>query len=172
MNCFAKIAVTYRESSRPDSLRWLFRKRDADFLTVMRAGCGRKVFKSSRFASYSSSSLRLKSSAFSQLRVLALRGMIGPADPRMPLIHFGLWAMTACVGEITGEHSSVRRSLGSRLRVRYIPTKRATEPQIIFAAHSAYRGRASTLPVSGRLHRACLPMSGAGSQQGPWRLPR
>jgi thioredoxin reductase (NADPH) len=39
--------------------------------------------------SYSSSNSHLKSSAFSQLRVFALRRMNGPSDPKIPLIHFG-----------------------------------------------------------------------------------
>jgi hypothetical protein len=59
-------------------------------LVRTRAAFGREASSSPCcFASYSSSSLRLKSSALSQLRVLALRRMKGPSDPRMPLIHFG-----------------------------------------------------------------------------------
>src|SRR5271165_134085 len=90
-NCFSKIVVSLsRVESAKFSLRLLFRKRDTASLTVTRAGFGREASSSPCcFASYSSSSLRLKSSAFSQLRVFALRRMKGPSDPSRPLIHLG-----------------------------------------------------------------------------------
>src|SRR5208282_1221674 len=90
-NCFSKIVVSLsRVESARFSLRLLFRNLATASLTVTRAGSGREAPSSPFcFASYSSSSLRLKSSAFSQLRVLALRRMKGPSDPRMPLIHLG-----------------------------------------------------------------------------------
>ena len=74
------------------SLRLLLRNRATASFTVTRAGSGREPsFSPFSFARYSSSSLRLKSSAFSQLRVLALRRMKGqgPSDPSRPLMHLG-----------------------------------------------------------------------------------
>src|ERR1700726_4288267 len=90
-NCFSRIVVSLsRAESAKFSLPLLVRKRDTASLWVTRPGFGGEASSSPCcFASYSSSSLRLKSSAFSQLRVLALRRMKGPSDPSRPLIHLG-----------------------------------------------------------------------------------
>src|SRR5258708_25078059 len=40
---------------------------------------------------------------------------------------------------------------------------------LIFDGHSACRESASTARAFARLHRACLPPSGADSRRGPWR---
>jgi hypothetical protein len=64
-NCFSKMVVSLStvESAR-FSLRLLFSNRATASLTVTRVGPGREaLFRSLSFASYSSSGLRLKSSA-------------------------------------------------------------------------------------------------------------
>src|SRR5579863_494388 len=101
-NCFSKIVVSLSrvESSR-FSLRLLFRKRDTASLTVTRAGFGREASSSlCCFASNSSSSLRLKSSALSQLRGLGAatdEGAIRSENAIDPL-----WAPAALVVDVVG----------------------------------------------------------------------
>jgi len=90
-NCFSKIVFNLsRVDSAKFSLRLLVMNRDTASFTLIFSGATATASRSPFcLASYSASNSRLNSSAFSQLRVFALRRRNGPSDPRTPLIHFG-----------------------------------------------------------------------------------